>query len=91
MASLTNFCSRGVRNSTAKILTPGNNECSQFFDYCVIDQLVLEKVQRPFVAGPDQTKFDEQNREAVMLIKLLVTDDQLPQIPSSYSDNHKAY
>lgn len=52
------------------------------FEYRVIDQLVLGKATRPTTAGPEQTKFDEQNREAVMLIKLSVIDDQLPQIPS---------
>lgn len=31
--------------------------------------------------GKDQDNFDEQNRETVMPIKLLINDDQLPHVP----------
>ena len=51
------------------------------FEYRRLDQLVLAKELRPGIAGTDQDKFDDRNREAVMLLKLSVTDDQLPQIP----------
>lgn len=53
------------------------------FEYRCLDQLVLGKESRPTTAGDDQDKHDVKNREAVMLIKLSVTDNQLPQVPSS--------
>jgi len=52
------------------------------FEYRRLDQLVLGTELRPGTPGADQDKFDDRNREAVMLLKLSVTDDQLPQIPS---------
>eukprot|EP00253_Pinus_taeda_P005669 PITA_05669 len=52
------------------------------FEYRRLDQLVLNKELRPGTTGTDQDKFDDRNREAVMLLKLSVVDDQLPQIPS---------
>ena len=50
------------------------------FEYRRLDQLVLAKEPRPGTAGTDQDKFDDRNREAIMLLKLSVVDDQLPQI-----------
>jgi len=46
----------------------------------------LGKELSPGTLGADQDKFDDRNREAVMLLKLSVTDDQLPQIPSGDTD-----
>lgn len=52
------------------------------FEYRCLDQLVLGKESHPTTAGDDQDKHDVKNREVVMLIKLSVTDDQLPQVPT---------
>lgn len=52
------------------------------FEYRDNDPVVLGTTQRPTTAGPDQVAYDQINWEAVMLLKLSVADDQLPQIPS---------
>ena len=52
------------------------------FEYRNTDQLVLGVTQRPTSPGPDQDTWDLNNREAVMLLKLSIADDQLSQIPS---------
>jgi hypothetical protein len=41
---------------------------------------VLDEKTRPTTTGNDQTKFHDQNREVVMLIRLLVTDEMLPEV-----------
>ena len=55
------------------------------FDYRHLDELVLGTKTRPTSDQAEQDKFDDRNREAVMLLKLSVIDDQLSQIPSSKS------
>jgi len=50
------------------------------FEYRCLDKIILGTTTRPPVAGKDQGRFDEQNCEAVMLIKLSIIDDQLPQV-----------
>lgn len=52
------------------------------FEYKCLDKIVLGKTDHPADEGKEQDKFDEQNREAIMLIKLSITDDQLPQVSS---------
>lgn len=42
--------------------------------------IVLGKDTQPTVAGKDQDKFDGQDREAVMLLKLSVIDEMLPKV-----------
>ena len=42
----------------------------------------MGKELRPGTSSTDQDKFDDRNRDAVMLLKPSVADDQLPQIPS---------
>lgn len=53
------------------------------FEYRCLDQVVLGNSTRPTIAGKDQDKRAERNQEVVMLIKLSVIDDQLPQVSSS--------
>ena len=55
------------------------------FEYCHLDELVLGTKTCPTSDQAEQDKFDDRNREAVMLLKLSVIDDQLPQIPSGKS------
>ena len=55
------------------------------FEYHHLYELVLGTKTRPTSNQVEQDKFDDRNREAVMLLKLSVIDDQLPQIPSGKS------
>ena len=56
------------------------------FEYRRLDKLVLGTKTRPTSDQAKQDKFDDRNREAFMLLKLSIIDDQLPQIPSGKSD-----
>ena len=42
--------------------------------------IVLGKDTWPTITGKDQEKFDGQDKEAVMLLKLSVTDEMLPEV-----------
>lgn len=42
--------------------------------------IVQGTTTRPIVAGKDKDKFDGQDREVVMLIKLSVIDEMLPEV-----------
>jgi hypothetical protein len=50
------------------------------FAYRFLSDVVLGTSPRPTVAGKDEDKFDGQDREAMMLIKLSVTDEMLPEV-----------
>jgi hypothetical protein len=50
------------------------------FAYRCLSDVVLGTIPRPMVAGKDQDKFDGQDKEVVMLIKLFVTDEMLPEV-----------
>lgn len=78
MASLTNILLKGGQKFNGRNYNTWKQRILTIFEYRVIDQLVLGRVSGPSATGFDQTKFNEQNREAVMLIKLSVTDNQLP-------------
>jgi len=45
-----------------------------------LSNIILGKKTQPDVVGKDQDKFDGQDREAVMLLKLLVTYEMLPEV-----------
>jgi hypothetical protein len=45
-----------------------------------LSDIVLGKTTRPDVVGKDQDKFDGQDREAMMLLKLSMTDEMLPEV-----------
>ena len=53
------------------------------FEYQNIDQIVLGVTQRPTATSTNQDTWDQNNWQAVILLKLSVADDQLPQIPFS--------
>jgi hypothetical protein len=57
-------------------------EATHVGHFCIrcLSDVVLGTSPRPTVAGKDQDKFDGQDREAVMLIKLSVTDEMLPEV-----------
>lgn len=48
------------------------------FEYRCLANIVFGKDIRPTVVGKDQDKFDGQDKETVMLLKLSVTDEMLP-------------
>jgi len=50
------------------------------FEYKCLSAIVLGTSPRTTFAGKDQDKFDGQDREVVMLIKLSVTDEMLPEV-----------
>jgi hypothetical protein len=50
------------------------------FEYKCLANNVLGKLTRLRVLGKDQDKFDKKDREAVMLIKLSVTDEMLTKV-----------
>ena len=50
------------------------------FAYRCLSDVVLGTSPLPIVAGKDQDKFDGQDIEAMMLIKLSVTDEMLPEV-----------
>lgn len=78
MACLMNILLEGSRKFNGRNYNTWKQRMLTIFEYRVIDQLVLGKATHPSLASPIQTKFDEQNRETVMLIKLSMIDDQLP-------------
>eukprot|EP00253_Pinus_taeda_P009126 PITA_09126 len=82
MASLTNLMLEGTQCFNGTNYNIWKQRMLTIFEYRRLDQLVLNKELCPGTVGTDQDKFDDRNREAVMLLKLSVTDDQLPQIPS---------
>jgi hypothetical protein len=49
--------------------------------------IVLGKLTWPIVAGKDQDKFDEKDREALMLIKLSVIDEMLTEVQTGKSSS----
>ena len=53
------------------------------FEYCFLEVHVLSTETRPTIVDAAQNKFDECNHEAIMLIKLSDTSDQLCQVLSS--------
>jgi len=83
MASLTNLMLEGNQRFNGNNYNIWKQRMLTIFEYRLLDQLVLGTELHPGTPGADQDKFDDRNREAVMLLKLSVTDDQLPQIPSS--------
>ena len=82
MATLTNLMLEGNQRFNGSNYNIWKQRMLTIFEYRRLDQLILGKELRPGTAGTDQDKFDDRNREAVMLLKLSVADDQLPQIPS---------
>jgi hypothetical protein len=45
-----------------------------------MENIFLGKLTRPGITGKDRDKFNEKDREAVMLIKLFVTNEMLTDV-----------
>jgi hypothetical protein len=50
------------------------------FEYKCLVSIVLGNDTRPQVMGRDQDKFDERDREAIMLLKLFVINEMLLEV-----------
>lgn len=55
------------------------------FEYRCLAGILLGKETRPTAAGRDQDKFDGKDREAIMLLKLSVTNEMLPEVQTETS------
>ena len=51
------------------------------FGYWCLEKIVLGIGTHTTQARAGQDKFDKRNQEVLMLIKLLIINDQLPQVP----------
>jgi hypothetical protein len=80
MATLTNIMLEGNQKFSGKNYNTWKQRMLAIFAYRCLSDVVLGTSPRPTVAGKDQDKFDGQDREAVMLIKLSVTDEMLPEV-----------
>jgi hypothetical protein len=80
MATLTNIMLEGNQKFSGKNYNTWKQHMLAIFVYRCLSDVVLGTSPRPTVAGKDQDKFDGQDREAVMLIKLSVTDEMLPEV-----------
>jgi hypothetical protein len=80
MATLTNIMLEGNQKFSGKNYNTWKQRMLAIFVYWCLSDVVLGTSPRPTVADKDQDKFDGQDREAVMLIKLSVTDEMLPEV-----------
>ena len=80
MASLTNIMLEGNQKFSGKNYNTWKQRMLTIFEYRCLASIVLGKETRPIVVGRDQGKFDRQNKEAVMLLKLSVIDEMLPEV-----------
>ena len=80
MATLTNIMLEGNQKFSGKNYNTWKQRMLAIFAYRCLSDVVLGTSPRPTVAGKDQDKFDGQDREVVMLIKLSVTDEMLPEV-----------
>ena len=81
MALVTNLMLEGNQRFNGSNYNIWKQRMLTIFEYRRLDQLVLGKELSPGIAGANQDKFNGRNWEVVMLLKLSVIDDQLPQIP----------
>lgn len=82
MASLTNILLKGNQKFNGRNYSIWKQWTLTIFEYCGSNAVVLGTTKRPDATGPGQVTYDQHNQEALMLLKLSVADDQLPQIPS---------
>ena len=80
MATLTNIMLEGNQKFFGKNYNTWKQCMLAIFAYRCLSDVVLGTSPRPTVVGKDQDKFDGQDREVVMLIKLFVTDEMLPKV-----------
>ena len=70
----------GNQKFSGKIYNTWKQQMLAIFTYRCLSDVVLGRSPLPTVVGKDQDKFDGQDREAVMLIKLSVIDEMLPEV-----------
>jgi hypothetical protein len=80
MSTLTNIMLEGNHKFFGKYYNTWKQRMLAIFAYRCLSDVVLGTSPRPTVAGKDQEKFDGQDREAMMLIKLSMTDEILPGV-----------
>jgi hypothetical protein len=80
MATLTNITLEGNQKFSGKNYNTWKQRMLAIFAYRCLSDVVMGTRPRPMVASKDQDKFDGQDREVVMLIKLSVTDEMLPEV-----------
>jgi hypothetical protein len=80
MATLTNIMLEGNQKFSEKNHNTWKQHTLAIFAYRCLSDVVLGTSPHPMVVGKDQEKFDGQDREVVMLIKLSVTDEMLPEV-----------
>jgi hypothetical protein len=71
---------KAARGSLARTTIHGSNICWPFLSTGAWLAIVLGNDTLPQVTGKDRDKFDERNKEAIMLLKLSVTDEMLPKV-----------
>jgi hypothetical protein len=80
MATLTNIMLEGNQKFSGKNYNTWKQCMLAIFVYWCLSDVVLDTSPRSTVAGKYQDKFDGQDREAMMLIKLFVKDEMLPKV-----------
>jgi hypothetical protein len=80
MATLTNIMLEGNQNFSGKNYNTWKQHVLANFAYWFLYDVVLGISPRPTIVGKYQDKFDGQDREVVMLIKLSVTDEMLLEV-----------
>ena len=80
MATLTNIMLEGNQKFSRKNYNTWKQRMLAIFTYRCLSDVVLGTSPHPTVAGKYQDKFDGQDREAMMLIKLSVTNEMLPEV-----------
>ena len=80
MAMLSNIMLEGNHKFSGKNYNTWKQRMLAIFEYRCLADIVLGKDTRPAVAGKDHDKFDGQDREAVMLLKLSMTNEMLLEI-----------
>ena len=80
MVTLSNIMLEGNQKFSGKNYNTWKQRMLAIFKYRCLVNIILGKDTRPTIASKDQDKFDGQNIEAVMLLKLSMTDEMLPEI-----------
>ena len=80
MAMLSNIMLEGNQKFSGKNYNTWKQRMLAIFQYRCLANIVLGKDTRPTIAGKDKDKFDGQDREAVMLLKLSMIDEMLLEV-----------
>ena len=85
MVSLTNIMLEGNQKFLGNNYNTRKQYMLTIFEYRCLESIVLGKETRPTSAGRDQDKFDGQDREVVMLLKLSMTDEMFLEVQTRTS------